>query len=1452
MFLPALMVAFSLVASLTASIAWFTSTTMVEKNNLLDGGTKGAYFAYGDGKSAGTAYGIKHPVHLYNLAWLQYLGFINDGTIGAGENKITYFELADDLDMTGWVIPPIGTEEDPFFGIVNGKNHTISNLTVSNNFTDYGTTHPTAVNSTGFTAPHIVGLFGVVGSYNNINNTEYTSNIYGTSANAIYAFNIDGATIKTGVADSLMGVVAGYVNGPITNVGVSASSLNTSGQATTNYTSGAKAFTNISDYSVVGYCEDAYKTKLNHSVSTLYEPKTVPAGEYVVQEQADEHGWGGSIPMSDLFNDLKRVEAVATPPTYPTRSVQNLNYDGEETSRTYSDYTSNTNMRNVEDKSRYAQQTTSNYWYATHQQRDTDNKITASYSMVPYNYERFACLSGEKTIYIDNALTTTKNYFRDTERFYITYSDAGTTHYLSLNGTTILDVSTTGNTPPANATAWCLDTNNRLYTFDANDHTYSQSTTYLSNNNNALTATQTIGQASVWTSNNSHTYFINNAYRISFNGTNWALTPNYVTISTTGGVYMVHDGTTFNSGTDRNFLYDGIGYYVLSGNNKYYLKYRNNNNPVTLYNANTYLYVPTTRNEFGEASNTYLQYSSGNTTYYIYYNRGWTRSTDYASRFNITLSQTLSCPAASSAKKYITEEITEDSSLDLVPTFFPLKQKTIDGQNYTSTYYVYYTYGGQNYYLTYNGTNNSAPGFTTDIEQATPINNLTNNGYIQVANTSTYLNYDNNGAYWSTSTSSRFVYNSYGTNSICYRVNTGSWYWPSYTYYYLYFNGSSFAVANNGDSQSNNYPFQKDEERTYEQIGTGVPADANTGYVVSGGNYWGDQMGDIRFGQFDKTKLQNDLNTVYTIEDDNGTSINITNSSLYRDETRRGVYEKSLSTMTTVYNSQTLVSGLHFMSATIGTQSATSIPYTSAEKAIINGSTFYNYQLPTDCIDFNLKEKGYINFIACSYFWNQTSGTNNSFFSLHEIQRTSNPSNLDNPTPIAHIDEIVAIYSDGEESHSYVYKYANSRDGGEYSVPFMFDDNGDKVTLTGGAYTPYSRMGSLYTGYSSTPVFKSDWIGVNTLTTSGSGNNMKGVPYYFDISMNAGEYALGSVPGGVGAYLIYLDIGANAEKVKRTAILDIIKLSEEMQAYPKGVGVIVAGGTSNDKNSYCINIGDSYQGKVNLSRSSDTQGTATQTPLSSNISLAYANGSITVTKDGTTPYPLQGIASQTLIERLTYIDYHPSNNTTTKVIVTRETINYGTPSATSTMHKYSYIMKKVNGVVTWEEKDYDLFYDDHYGNGSFEGRRVNNINDFDLDQYYLDADNKTVANSYNTYKTNALNNTKLEFTTNLYGADSAYSVLITFTPTCEEDTVGNSKVYILDGYAITISYVDNQGNVHAITGDTTIKVLDTDLTVYNKDGTTTKEITLEFTINSTAVSAVGQVITITITVPVTP
>ena len=44
-----------------------------------------------------------------------------------------------------------------------------------------------------------------------------------------------------------------------------------------------------------------------------------------------------------------------------------------------------------------------------------------------------------------------------------------------------------------------------------------------------------------------------------------------------------------------------------------------------------------------------------------------------------------------------------------------------------------------------------------------------------------------------------------------------------------------------------------------------------------------------------------------------------------------------------------------------------------------------NYQVPTNCIDFNLYDKGFINFFAGSYY-TQGDG-NDSFFSIYEIVR---------------------------------------------------------------------------------------------------------------------------------------------------------------------------------------------------------------------------------------------------------------------------------------------------------------------------------------------------------------------------------------------------------------------------------------------------------------------------------
>ena len=128
------------------TVAWFVN--YVEFSDIkIDGSSFGAYFAYGDGlpyEEDGEGniihqpYGIKTQRHLYNLAWLQYSGKFNQDEDEDGEIDQQFYFVIDPslvetgLDMTGWILPPIGTETYPFLGNFEGNGVTISNLTVSN------------------------------------------------------------------------------------------------------------------------------------------------------------------------------------------------------------------------------------------------------------------------------------------------------------------------------------------------------------------------------------------------------------------------------------------------------------------------------------------------------------------------------------------------------------------------------------------------------------------------------------------------------------------------------------------------------------------------------------------------------------------------------------------------------------------------------------------------------------------------------------------------------------------------------------------------------------------------------------------------------------------------------------------------------------------------------------------------------------------------------------------------------------------------------------------------------------------------------------------------------------------------------------------------------------------------------------------------------------------------
>ena len=283
---------FIALATTGLSVAWFTSIASTRRSdNPIGGVVQDTYYESGTGDAADDPstpeiegpYVITRPRHLYNLAWLQDLGFYNKHD-GSDDDHQFYFKLGADIDMSRFsAIPPIGTEQNPFVGNFDGNGFTISGVTISNDFEDYSS-HPSVI--TGWNGevegtqpiekPHIIGLFGVVGDYSNTANKPTS---YSSSINELVNTAIDGATIKTAVNDSLMGIAAGYVKDAdltdshhmLKNVVIDNSSLllPASGSTTSygNDTSG-NALSNISNYSLVGYTNDT--TNVVKASKTMY------------------------------------------------------------------------------------------------------------------------------------------------------------------------------------------------------------------------------------------------------------------------------------------------------------------------------------------------------------------------------------------------------------------------------------------------------------------------------------------------------------------------------------------------------------------------------------------------------------------------------------------------------------------------------------------------------------------------------------------------------------------------------------------------------------------------------------------------------------------------------------------------------------------------------------------------------------------------------------------------------------------------------------------------------------------------------------------------------------------------------------------------------------------------------------------------------------------------------
>ena len=315
--LAAVLLATVFISIVTASLAWLFNGVIVGSDETdFYGSSLGSYFAGGDGKTPETAYEIEDKVHLYNLAWLQYIGVFN--TVGEdGKIHQVYFTLSgesDVIDASGLIIPPIGTKEHPFVGNFNGAGKTISGVTISTYLSESNgdggiVEHPEAVEeidkSIGNSSDaSIVGFFGVVGDIDgtlkNLIADDSTVEGIENKVNAVYDLMLRDMTIRSDTKQTLIGLLAGYVNASVGNVGIGTSRLVTAADvaALGNSISAAQAQAFISEYSLIG----DYNEK-------VVEWKDLPSGGSSSDDGPnvtpdDDGSWGGTINMLEINTRL--------------------------------------------------------------------------------------------------------------------------------------------------------------------------------------------------------------------------------------------------------------------------------------------------------------------------------------------------------------------------------------------------------------------------------------------------------------------------------------------------------------------------------------------------------------------------------------------------------------------------------------------------------------------------------------------------------------------------------------------------------------------------------------------------------------------------------------------------------------------------------------------------------------------------------------------------------------------------------------------------------------------------------------------------------------------------------------------------------------------------------------------------------------------------------------------
>ena len=1259
---------FSLAGAVLGTLSWFVASVQTPEYKL-NGSSAGAYFAYGDG-SEEHPYGISIPRHLYNLAWLQYMGQFSDGQY--------YFELADSvsdengLNMNGYILPPIGTETNPFVGNFNGNGKVIKNLTVTNDQATIfnSNKHPDAT-QVEYIAPEIVGLFGVVGNPNSV----YTGT-YETSVNTIYNLGISDATVQTTTSKALVGIAAGYVDAPIANVLVNDSTIDVN-KASTAAVDAENLTANLSDYGVVGYATADYKKSITKIEDNLYDVTFAdPANaEFNATDDGDAQGWGGSINMKTIYNrivSLRKTKSTNVTNTFEWR-IERKYYNNEEKTSERAAYTGLQNDKSYPDAfSRYNGFNESGHEYIgsynvyARQGENAYGNDTSTYGDQQYLY-----------LFGGHYEKRTYNTYYDHTGYYITDG----TNYLTYNG------SLTNVTDSSQASLWSISTgNNKSITTTYNGTTY-----YLYNNNGTL-GIRTTSYAS-WTVSLSNSKYdiYNGNYHLTCAGGNWVLTDTTKAYITDGTNYMtcsysnnttgtIGNTTTVGSGTSWSFsTYNGTGTIscTITRNNRNYTYYLRNNNGTlqasttstnwtisssggTLtvkdgdyyltYDSGWKLYNPSSQspyyiiydnagNYMAPASNYYVQsttergsalkfdyYSNGNTKYY----RDISNTSNYlsmesASRYQVEMY---------SGDSYVWRLV--DSSGNVLSNPYGTGYLRAFNKNSASAYGTNYimkqSSSSQPWTSTTSTTNRTQ--FTVEYvdPSSTPyVSTLVNPVFSTVINETTSTNITGPDYHQTSSDTTKST-----NESRMYYTAEDTTYFPL-----------------NVEQDLKSYVSNTGTMNTEISSGHLDPKDSNTGYIISGANCR-DQMDDestlssqdsnIRISRYaisnvnasynkssGNTTTPDDLanGSVYTINS-SGTERTMTqaisdNANLYTryNDSKTSFVQNSLASTNNngqTYTTNAYVYGLHFMNSTISKDAIV-----DAQKVSVLGNKCDTYQFPVDSVDFNLKQKGIINFFAGTYF-----DGNNSFFSLHEVIRNDDavvkgdPKNKEftSYNTISDIKEIEEIYGNdvGEKTTKYsnIYKYKGATGNAMYSVPYRIDGNQNKYVMNKNntddnstTYT-YATMNqtdfdAYVSTYGYTLKFKTSQIGKRNSTYT------QNRIYYFEFPMNPGEYCLGSVSGGTGAYLLYLDIGANAAKTQRTTIYEHFEEIKKVFEYPAGVAVVSLTSLA-DNLANPTNLDETNTSNFLILASNASVGTVKVSRSGNDVELARTGGLLTSAK----------------------------------------------------------------------------------------------------------------------------------------------------------------------------------------------------------------------------------------------